>query len=791
LHGHFEYLPRTDRVRQLTRGADPEPADFGRLERRPFDGARVIEFVEDIARENFLDIAGLIEHSADRVPEAILREIRNIAAQTQDQTTEYSLQDFLHNLRRKSFRVSGIPAPISVLDFLCDAEKSDALFYEQANGEGHAPRVQKALFCQHLAQIDDKLKYWAKYGGKLTLSPVPDIFSGAFLTRLNQGDQLTKAIQERITESPNIPEGVRIDCQIALDFAYTRADTHHPEICFQADPKEWALYGKELMAIAEDAVQAAWGELYDLADTMPPANSAERQRALETLDSKLGLSSYLEELCARGIPFERSPSALNYASGRFGNHDTRTTTANYLEFFCASFSSAAKKKGKGLHRPDLCPRWTSLHLESGPDGQETMRTTIRPALVFDPLMSPAEADALIGPPQLLKAANSRINLVGHGDAQVMTQVMGGETLADEIYWRDKRAELRAHPRRDESHLIAAANAAVRAALEASNLGNMQPLYRVHYMMEYLARHDLPWNQIAQMPALITDDLSLEQIKLELFEWNGATVQPARDESKNARVEAVAKIIRGAQQHARQEMQKARQRSDTLRHQIESGAMHYRTATKAVEACTQKKDFVQILASAGVPADDLLQDYILHIYAFRLIERKDAVQDAEGRAQLLRDNLDTVAFFRLAEEIVVTALQPVFAGKGMERFTNANVLLIQQVARMIYKFVVGGARVEEFRQAAENPATHARLFVDLNHSIAESLARKGYRTKLHHTLAGESPNDGGYVEMIAECQLPEEEIRVALSHSDGACAALQSVIGDLAEQLEVYPDNHVA
>ncbi len=773
--GYIDSLPVSGEHHLITQD------DFARLRRRRLDGRLVQDFLCDIATENFLHLgASLPKGDAPRGHGPFIARIRHLAEELASAEVDADFGAVLGELARRDIRnpFGPRPAHISALEFLKSAG-SDYLFPQvaaPADGKKKAAGLtladRKRQFCRHVATYRRKLAFWERRRQAVSLSPATEIFSGALLARLKQQGLLEK-IAAALKDSRAVPEDVAFTVEIVSDIRSFDSGHILPEIRFTADPKLWSLYGREVFAVAEQALNEWWGAVFDvtaagLKEAESAGDSAGRQRLIGELDWLFGLSAYLENLKWRNIPFEIEPGALNYAAGRHARReDIERAVTNYLEYFIACFVRSAKHSRKsGLHKRTLCPRNTTIRLvRDAHDGRELRQTIIRPMLAYKPLMSRAAFETLLGPAELLAEANGRFEIVGSGPRCWVVQKMGGE---DVLFQRDKRKHhhaLRYQRQQGERDFIGGINQVMKTEMmDEACLGAVDDLYRLYYVREHCANSGADFR---------------------------AVVMSLGDAGSGA--EAVA--------YADREMDKVRRRHQDKAH----GFLHYRRVEQVLRPLRDEAGFNARLDEGGLPKNKILRDHITQILAIRELERgpvlrrdDDAPDEAAllARAALEEDNLDTIVFFNLAERMVSHAFTEVVAAreaaqgnrpkkqKAILRDTrNATFLLADTIARLLYRCVASHEQREEFHQAMRSGELSPEFFSAMLGYVVKGLAFSGYKTREFWELEG-APETEGYVELLAEKPIPEALLREAVGGRRARREAIDAVSRRLGQRLKI-------
>ena len=728
--------------------------DFARLRRRRLDGALVQDFLGDVAAETFLHLGASLpkgEVPAGHGP--FVARIRHLAQELASPDVESDFGTVLAKLARRDIRNPFGPRPalISALDFL-KSEGSDYLFFAAGAGEGRKKgglglAERKRLFCRHVATYSRKLAFWERHKRAVSLSPTTEILSGAVLARLKEAG-LERRIRDVLAGSRTLPDGLEIDIDIVTDIRSFGGFSVMPEIRFTAEPRLWALWGKEVFAVAEQALNDWWASVFDLATSWigrDEAGVAERRRLIGELDTLFGLSRYFETLKWRNIPFETDPGALNYAAGRHAPiEDVWAAVENYLDYFVACFVRSARHSRKsGLHKRTLCPRNTTVRLVRR-DGRELRETIIRPMLAYKPLMSLAAFNTLLGPVELLAEANARFEVVGSGNRAQVVQKMGGE---DVLFQRDKRKQhysQRYRRQSEERDFIGGINQVMKTEMmDEEYLGPVGDLYRLYYVREHCANAGADFRDMV------------------------ATL----DDPAGPAAPALA--------YAEKEMDKVRRRHQDRAH----GFLHYRRVERVLRSLRADPSFHALLNAGGLPANKILRDHITQILAVRELERghflrRDETEPGEealqARAALEEDNLDTIFFFTLAERMVSHAFALVVAAREaaegnrpkrqraiLRDTRNATFLLADTVARLLYRCVASNEQREEFQAAMRRGQLDHAFFTGMLGYVVKGLAYSGYKTREFWELEG-GPETEGYIELLSERPISDADLQAVVA-----------------------------
>ncbi|MEI6556914.1 MAG: hypothetical protein WCO00_00795 [Rhodospirillaceae bacterium] len=759
--------------------------DFARLRRRRLDGALVQDFLCDIATENFLHLgASLPKSEVGGGHGPFVARIRHLAQELASPDVDSDFGRVLNKLAKRDIRnpFDSPPAYISVLDFLA-SPGSDYLFpappaaagESKKKGAGLSLTERKRLFCRHVASYPRKIAFWERQKRAVSLSPASEIFSGAVLARLKElglGDRIRAALRD----SRAVPEDVGIAVDIVSDIRAFGGAHIVPEIRFVADPELWSLYGKDVFAVAEQALNDWWGSVFDVTAAYlkrgAGAGVADRKQLIDQLDSLFGLSKYFSNLKWRNIPFEVQPGALNYAAGRHTRlEDIWQAVENYLDYFIACFvRSARHSKKSGLHKRTLCPRNTTIKLVHS-DGRERRVTIIRPMLAYKPLMALPAFDTLLGPAELLAEANARFEIVdvggigGAGGKRWVVQKMGGE---DVLFQRDKRRQhysLRYLRQQGERDFISGINQVMKTEMmDGAYLGAIDDLYRLYYVREHCANSGADFRDVVKTLA-----------------------DPAPDPAGPG-AQALA--------YAEREMEKVRRRHQDTAH----GFLHYRRVERVLRPLRIEPAFNARLDAGGLPKNKILRDHITQILAIRELERGHALRRGDdepdeaalqARAALEADNLDTIVFFTLAERMVSHAFAEVVAAREaaegnrprkrraiLRDTRNATFLLADTIARLLYRCVASHEQRDDFHEAMRRGQLSHGFFTGMLGYVVKGLAFSGYKTREFWELEG-APETEGYVELLAEKPVPDDQLQAIVAarpHHQEAIAAVSALLG---------------
>jgi len=777
-HAHLLERLNESYIRSLPASGDQHlitQDDFARLRRRRLDGELVQDFLCDVATENFLHLgASLPKSDLPKGHAPFIARIRHLAQELASPDVDSDFGRVLAKLSKRDIRnpLGGTPGVISVLDFL-KSNESDYLYpppspqpgaKKKSNGLSLLER--KGLFCRHVTTYLKKLDFWEKHKREVTLSPAAEIFSGALLAKLREYG-LEQKIKAALQESRNIPDNVEITVDIVSDIRSFGGDHIAPQIRFTSAPEVWSLYGKDVFAIAEGALNQWWGTVFDVAaEYLAPCPETNHQERIRQLNVLFGLSDYFANLKWRNIPFEIEPGALNYASGRQARlDDIDRAVENYLKYFVACFARSAKhSKKSGLHKRTLCPRTTTIKL-SKKGGQEIRETIIRPMPVYKPLMAAKTFDTFLGPLKLLAEANARFEIVELEDKKWVVQKMGGE---DVLFQRDKRSHhysIRYLRQQGERDFISGINQIMKTEIMYdAHLGAIDDLYRTYYVREHCNNNAIDFR---------------------------AVMKPSfEEEADPAATRAFG--------YADAEMEKVRRRHQDREH----GFLHYRRVEQVLRPLRADKDFNVLLDSAGLPQNKILRDHITQIIAIRELERADLLKRhdldpdeamIQARSALLQDNIDTIAFFKIADNMVSYAFADVSAARERSKHSpkrsaallrdtrNSIFLLADTVARLLYRCVVSHEQRDEFHKAMREGSLSDDFLANMLDYVAKGLTYNGYKTKDFWELEG-APETEGYIELIYEKQMPRAILNSIVSLAPRHSEPIEAVSCQLGRSL---------
>jgi diadenosine tetraphosphate (Ap4A) HIT family hydrolase len=792
---------------------------FERMGQKTLDGLYIIETLEETALENFLTVLDAAQNAADSVSslrihdpayidEDEFRRFLKSAGIVAEKITShrgYPFDEFLEDVKHR-----GILALI---------EKYAVLLNDIGPKKSLSDRQRALDFCLFMKGLPARRRYWRIHKDRALVSPVSDIFAAAIMRKL-KAQGVAEDILKTIAET--VPSGIEIGFALTDYFIYGRAasgvnggDEHIvPAFTFTARPEVWSLYGKPVMKIAEESLNELWQKIYGLTDAYLGATGGDDMAddALARLDAVIGVSDVLEEMARLGVLFEPEPDSMLYAAGVSGAADIAGAARNYLRYFARCFAFAKRKKM--LLLPGLCPRTTIIELEER-DGRFMQIVQVSPIGVYTPVTSLENFERLLGPLSLLREANARFELIGgpsassgggdrHGDAgggaPFIIQKTGGEcrTKGRPVFHRDKRERLRSRPRIYEEPIVEAISETIKKyVLTAENLGDINALFLQYYMREHVVReHGISWKTAAEIllhcPEEIfgLDDVNFEKLLIEGF---SKSIHSGMDVASAGRLIHVLKDARGV---AVKKMRAVQLRSARLKRQIEEGGFmtHYEKVIDTVRSCRADKRFVKLLKSLELPENEQTMEHILYIFGFRLIERAEHITGEHQRQRLIRDNLATVSYFKLAELFVVTAFGGVKAGilaaakspeDRMERLrdlASSEYLMVELISRFIYKYVgESHKRNREYHDALNNYREKQPFFMDLQRHIADELKQKSFQAEEHWEVLGADPGEG-HTGLVEKCALPAGGVAGCIISPEDFGQAMEEVLSFMKERL---------
>jgi len=789
---------------------------FERLGPRQLRGDYIQETLEEIALENFLILA----EAFDKPFQVVVKENNQIAMSgtvvVHSAEEEKALKQFLSTVSNLRTRIlENVPYPFAEFLNVFEAECLQAgfkrysfLLSDEAPKKALSLRKRAQAFCVFMANIRAKERYWKRFADKVFISPVSEVFAASLMRRI-KAQGVEEKIKAMIREA--VPEGMRIDFELTDYFAF--GDNWHvtPGFTFVAEPRVWSLYGRPVAEIAEESLNSHWEKIYYITEAylrMVGDESAEEE-ILQKLDELIGISNVLQEMARANVQFESTPSSLLYAGGNSGKEDIATTTKNYLRYFARCFAFAKKKKI--LLLPGLCPRATIIDL----DEQENVlkeKFHISPINVYMPVMKLTELERRFGPFALLQETNARFELIGKGDEQFVIQKTGGEcrTVGRPVFHRDKREHLQSHRRADEEPLVEAISETLKHHVFTKEcLGDAASLFFHYYMRDYITREyrddpDVHWKKIAEIllyssDAIYTMDSSVN-IEQALQEAFARSQHSAMEIGKASRV---IRIIKEAREDAIKKMSRVAERSSKLKRQIVEGDFMatYELVMNAIRKSKKDERFVPLLQSLRLPGNDPIQEHILYIFGIRQVERQALLKGElakRTRNEILRDNLNTISFFKLAELIVEQSFYKVRQAR-LEAYSqhpgtkkeeqirdmkNSEYLLIELISRIIYKYVSESPkRREEYYSALKYYYEDHPFFVELQRHIADELRRKSFQTEEHWKALGASPTEG-YVGLIEKCIIPATKVSYCVVNCERYGDAMNEVMTIIENNLSL-------
>ena len=792
---------------------------FERLGPKQLNGNYIQETLEEIALENFITLAEALEKPFEITVKEDGGDAFSINDNTviaPDRNAEKALYQFLEALDiLKTKILEDMLYPFDEFltffetnNILRGFEKYSFLFSDEAPKKALSLRKRAQAFCVFMGNIRTKQRYWRRFSNKVFLSPVSEIFAASIMRRI-KAQGVEEKIKAMIREA--VPDGMRINFELADYFAF--GDNTHvtPGFTFMAEPRVWSHYGKPVAEIAEESLNSHWEKIYYITEAylrMVGDESAEEE-ILQKLDELIGISVVLQEMARAGIQFEHRPSSLLYAGGDSGKEDIPGTTKNYLRYFAKCFAFAKKKKI--LLLPGLCPRATIIELNEE-DGILKESFHISPINVYMPVMELKEFERRFGPFPLIKEANARFELIGKDDEQFVIQKTGGEcrTAGRPVFHRDKREHLKVHPRADDEPLVEAISETLKHyVFTRENLGDAAPLFFHYYMRDYITREysddtDVQWKKIAEILLYSSDaiytmdtDVNIEQALQDAF----AKSQHASMEIGKA--SRLIRIIKEAREDAIKKMSRVEQRSAKLKRQIVEGDFMatYELVMSAIGKCKKDERFIPLLNSLKMPSNDPIQEHMLYIFGIRLVERQELLKGElakKTRNEILRDNLNTISFFKLAEIIVEEAFSKVRQAR-LETYSqetpekkkeqirdmkNSEYLLVELISRIIYKYVSESPkRREEYYSALKYYYEDHPFLIELQQHIADELRRKSFQTEEHWKALGANPMVG-HVSLIEKCVIPATKVSQCVMNCERYGDAMNEVINIIQNNLSL-------
>ncbi len=797
---------------------------FERLGPRFLNGMYIRENLDEIAVENFSLLSDTIMEK--RFSVLLEDEEDNIKVDGNTLIVnrfeeEYRFEQFLERIKKIRSKITG-RSFYHFNQFLKDISEGKGednlielfnryklCFDETDKINGLAPRKRVEDFYRYMRNLKVKRRYWQTYSNRVLVSPVSEIFAASIMRKMKE-----KGIAERIISSikEKVPEGLRISFRLTDYFSFSEGSNTIPAFSFTADPWVWSLYGKPIMEIAESSLNTHWEKIYYITEAFLSARSNERMRddLLQKLDDLLGLTEVLNEMAISGNIFESVPSSFLYACGNNGSKNISETAKNYMLYFAECFAFA--RENRILHLPGLCPRATIIRQEKK-KGSFKEVVEISPIVVYTPVMTSEQFERRLGPITLLKEANARFELIGNGKEGIVVQKTGGEcrTKGRHVFHRDKREILRSRPRIDEEPLVAAITETIKKyVFTEENLGNPQELYFQHYMrgyieIEYKENKDVSWKKIAEIllhadKSIYTVDSNKTKVNIDSI-LNDAFANSQYAEIEIGKAISLIRIIKEARDDAIRRMDLVEKRSSKLMKQIEEGRFlaTNEILMKTLKKCISDQNFLSLLNVLNLPKDEKIQEHIFYIFGVRQIERQERLlSDSTGRVRtdLIRDNLDTISFFKLAEIIVIesfkkmrgTRLQrhadnPEELEQHLRDIINSEYLLVEFIARSIYKFVSESPKLREgYQELIKGYQKDDPFFKRLKERISEDLRNKSFQTEEIWRARGANDEEG-YIELIEKSLLPSDKVSKCVINIETHGDAMDKLMNILRNNLE--------
>ncbi|MBF0345937.1 MAG: hypothetical protein HQL06_17130 [Nitrospirae bacterium] len=808
---------------------------FERLGPKPLDGQYIREVLEEIALENFLTIVEIVNKKFN--PNSDLLNLKDntndhgvqecIIVVGQDNKKDVMLK-FLSLINSISNKITDASA-YNFKEFLNDLDTQGIVetierlaedFDEDSTSKGKSPRKRILNFCLFMKDIRVKIRYWNCFSNNLKLSPAPDIFAASIMRKIK-----IRGIEEKIKAIINetIPDGMKIDVELTDYFYFSETEHVIPAFTFVAEPHVWSLYGKPVLEAAEEALNSHWEKIYYITEAYVRfmGDKGVEAEIIQKLDELIGISSVLQEMARNKIPFESNPNSLLYAGLRYplqqvGGEtvkvDISETTYNYLRYFAKCFAYARRKKI--LLLPGLCPRATIIDLkEIG--GVLKQVVQVSPISVYMPIMSLRQFERRFGPYVLLKEANARFELIGEGDDKFVIQKMGGEcrTKGRPVFHRDKKEQLKSRPRINEEPLVEAISETIKQyVFTKENLGNSALLYFQHYMREYVTREyggepDITWKKVAEILFHCSEGVysldtrvNIEKVLQEAF---AASLHAKMEMAKAHKLMC---IIKEAREDAIKKMTIAEQRGTKLKKQIEEGDFMatYELVMGLIQKCKKDERFIPLLNSLDLPRNEKTHEHILYVFCIRLVERYELLKGGMTkvlRNELLRNNLNTVSFFKLAEVIVEEAFSKVKTRfieeiskhtkdleSHMRDVANSEYLMVELISRVIYKYISESPkRRQEYYTAIKYYYEDHPFFTELQRHIADELRRKSFQTEEHWKALGADPAQG-HLGLIEKCVIPAAKIGYCLINCEKYGDPMSDIMTIIESNLVAYAKN---
>ncbi|MBF0563987.1 MAG: hypothetical protein HQK89_01960 [Nitrospirae bacterium] len=836
---------------------------FDRLGQKDLDGNYINETLEEIALENFLTLAEALHRGMEAFSAGGFKRFPIWGYDSTISTEAFSGEKFknteyldVEELGRFIKIIRSIAGKITdgrdydFRQFLNDLEEHDILHLIERYGVLLSDEVskkklserQRALeFCRYIKGMNMRLRFWQRYSDRVFISPASDVFAAAIMRKLK-----SQGVAEKINDAirDTVPRGMDVEFSLTDYFSYGE-DVHViPAFSFAALPSVWALYGKPLMAIAEESLNVQWEKIYYLTEAyirIAGDDSLEHE-IIQKLDDLIGISDVLQAMHRHNARFEPEPDSMFYSAGLSGNGDIGQTTLNYLKYFTRSFAFA--RKNKILLVPGLCPRTTIIELrEHG--GVQKQAVYVSPIGVYTPVMKLKRFERCFGPISLMREANARFELIGNGDDKLVIQKTGGEcrTKGRPVFHRDKREHLMSRPRIYEEPIVEAISETIKKyVLSPENLGNINALYFQYYMREYVEREyedepDISWKIAAEILFFCAGEIydvdngnngeegnksghdgNIEKLLLEGFSKSGYQKMELSGAYR------LINVIKEARQDAIDKMRLSQVRSIKLKKLIEKCDFmtNYEKFMKAVDRCNTDERFIRLLEELGLPDNARTKEHILYIFGIRILERfnvgalnsrsddicsfnvrlkdvgsKDVPDDVRNR--LIRDNLNTISFFKLAGLIVDTAFGKV-KEKIKQRFPSAEAdgslskdlgiseyLMVELISRIIYKYVGhSNKRRREYCDAITHYYENHPLIEELLKHVADELKQKSFQTEEHWKALGSNPAEG-HTGLIEKCVISAGNIVRCMVNLEKYGKPMNEVIAIIVKNLEAQDD----
>ncbi|MEO5361720.1 MAG: hypothetical protein H7843_14955 [Nitrospirota bacterium] len=766
---------------------------FERLGQRPLDGQYIREMLEETAVENF--ITAVVASSSIQVEGtqsdlvSFKKAIGSIAAKFNN-GSPYSFTKFL-----KDFEAE---------DILPQIQKHEPLFEDNPNPKILSPRKRVSAFCRMMKTIKAVRRYWDRYSDKVLISPVSEIFASAIMRKIKN-----RGIEEKLKAVINstVPEGMTIEFELTDYFSFAESEHIVPAFTFIAEPDVWSLYGRPVLEVAEESLNTHWEKVYYISEAYirTIGDKGAEAEMLQKLDDLIGISVILQEMARANIPFERTPNSLLYAGGDWGKKDLAEATQNYLEYFARCFMFARKKKI--LLLPGLCPRATIIELkEIG--GTLKQLTQVTPICLYMPVMELEQFERRFGPFILLREANARFELIGDDQNKFVIQKTGGEcrTKGRPVFHRDKREHLYSRPRIDEEPLVEAISEMIKQyVFTKENRGNTVALYFHYYMRDYIIREygnepDVSWKKAAEILYSCSEEIYSfdRQVNID------RALQEAFARSNHANMEMtraykLITIIKEAREDAIKKMNSVDQRSSKLKRQIEEGDFMatYELIMSTIGKCKDDPRFIPMVQTLDLPDNLQTLEHILYIFTIRLFERKDVTAAGLTKVQrndLIRDNLNTISFFKLAWIIVEEAFKKVKENLSItccpnedpishfNDIKNSEYLMVELISRIIYKYISESPkRRQDYYSAIKYYYEDHPFFVGLLWHTADELRRKSFQTEEHWKALGAKPKEG-HVGLIEKCIIPAGKISQCVVNCEKYGDTMNEVISIIERNL---------